>query len=50
MNPTNQTDRYPSEEIRYPSRCSFPDCRDDIIPDPNGVDLYCFKHQVDSDI
>jgi hypothetical protein len=32
-----------AEEIYYVTRCSHPDCLDDFIPDPNGVDLYCFK-------
>jgi hypothetical protein len=39
-----------TEEIHYPNRCSFPDCPDDIIPAPNGVDRYCFKHQIDPDL
>jgi hypothetical protein len=35
---------YPAEEIRYVVKCSCPDCPDDIIPDPDGINCYCFKH------
>jgi hypothetical protein len=38
-------DLYLCEEIHYPDRCGCPDCPDDIILAPNGVDRYCFKHQ-----
>ena len=37
-------DLYLSEEIHYADRCSFPNCPDDIIPDPDGMSGYCFKH------
>jgi hypothetical protein len=39
-----------TEKIHYPNRCSFPDCIYDIIPDPNGIDRYCLKHQIDTDL
>jgi hypothetical protein len=42
-------DLYLFEEIHYPDRCSCLDCLDDIVPDPNGVDRYCFNHQIDPD-
>jgi hypothetical protein len=46
MHPLTRADQdlYLSEEIHYPSRCQFPGCLDDIIPDPNGGDRYCLKH------
>jgi hypothetical protein len=50
MNQTNRADRYPSEEIRYPTRCSHDGCPDDIIPSANGVDCLCFKHTNYEDI
>lgn len=50
MNQTNHTDRYLTKELHDPNRCQFRDCPDDIIPSANGVDRYCFKHQIDPDI
>ncbi|WP_310481469.1 hypothetical protein [Chamaesiphon sp. VAR_48_metabat_403] len=43
-------DLYLCEEIQNPDRCSFPDCNDDIIPAPSGIDRHCFKHQIDPDL
>ena len=42
--------RYLTEEIYHLNRCQIDGCGDDIIPDPNGIDRHCFKHQIDLDL
>jgi ribosomal protein S14 len=37
-------DLYIHEDIHYVTRCQIDGCPDDIIPDPDGMSRYCFKH------